>query len=121
MEKYCFIKIMQDMAAVRTARHGNGNGYDSGVRAGSDHPVTRKCASVLVWRLAVRTGCIHGISIISPRPTPPPCPTQYYHNPPSPSLQARGLRFTLLSGDVHCAGIGRLHTHPKMNFKADPR
>ncbi|PNH09390.1 hypothetical protein TSOC_003985, partial [Tetrabaena socialis] len=34
---------------------------------------------------------------------------------------ARALRFTILSGDVHCAGVGYFQTMPKANLKTDPR
>ncbi|KXZ56912.1 hypothetical protein GPECTOR_1g822 [Gonium pectorale] len=34
---------------------------------------------------------------------------------------ARGIRFTLLSGDVHCAGVGCFQTMPKVNLKRDHR
>ncbi|KAG2442407.1 hypothetical protein HXX76_002493 [Chlamydomonas incerta] len=34
---------------------------------------------------------------------------------------ARGFRFTILSGDVHCAGLGMYQTYPKQNLKTDFR
>ncbi|GFR40520.1 hypothetical protein Agub_g1089 [Astrephomene gubernaculifera] len=34
---------------------------------------------------------------------------------------ARGFRFTLLCGDVHCAGVGCFQTMPKINLKMDHR
>ncbi|KAG2448173.1 hypothetical protein HYH02_006758 [Chlamydomonas schloesseri] len=34
---------------------------------------------------------------------------------------ARGFRFTILSGDVHCAGLGMYQTYPKQNLKSDHR
>jgi hypothetical protein len=38
-----------------------------------------------------------------------------------PPCQARGYRFTLISGDVHCAGVGVFQTYPKVNLKTDHR
>ncbi|GIL73332.1 hypothetical protein Vretifemale_3526 [Volvox reticuliferus] len=35
--------------------------------------------------------------------------------------KARGFRFSILSGDVHCAGVAAFQTIPKINLKADHR
>ncbi|EFJ41758.1 hypothetical protein VOLCADRAFT_121617 [Volvox carteri f. nagariensis] len=35
--------------------------------------------------------------------------------------KARGFRFSILSGDVHCAGVAAFQTMPKINLKTDHR
>ena len=54
------------------------------------------------------------------RPSTPPHPPPRVPCLPS-TLKVRGFRFSLLSGDVHVAGVGRIQTYPKMNLKTDPK